>query len=775
MKDSFKRKSPEEMLRMISKLHEGTLKIYIGPISGSGKTYHMLRDGNHLREQGVDVVICAVSTMRRPETVEQLGELERVPSIHWIRRSDGAEMKDLNLDALLVRNPEVVLVDGLAHRNRVGAAHATRLEDIRFLLRHNISVMTTVNVYELEGYTELARQLTGVRAMHTVPADTLELADEVKLIDVTPEALLIRLAEGHLQDHDHKELFRQGNVGILRELALKLVAEGVNESLREHREELGLPVTTGIMERILVSAQYQWSGSIYIQRGHQIARRLNGSLHAVVFRQMKQPLSKEAAVFRRSMIKLVEKIGGQMQELPILHRRYIPAALANYAIEQQITRIVMGHSRRTRWQEIWQGSIINSLLRQLQGVDLLLVADRIACEGERVLPAKVSDAEPRTYRRLSEQEMKEKIGLIRRGTFKIYIGAAPGVGKTYMMLREGNDLLRKGIDVQTGMLETHGRADTVKQIGSLPIVPRVKRLYQGTQLEEMDTEAILQSHPEVVLVDELAHTNVPGGAWHKRYEDVLQLLDAGISVITTVNVQHLESLNDAVEHITGVRVRETVPDRIIQLADEVQLIDVAPEALRQRMREGKIYAADKVPQALANFFRTGNLIALRELALRELADVVDERLEAQQSPRTLRGPWRQEEVVFVCVSNDRHAERLIRRGFRMAYRLKAAWYVHHVHIGTAISCELQEHLSSLEQLTVRLGGYFHIHYSSRLREVPDILAAKAAELKATQLVVGQAKRVWWLNGHRGSGSVVNRLVRLSRHRDVLIVADDDYK
>ncbi|WP_145414794.1 histidine kinase [Paenibacillus xylanexedens] len=777
MEGSFKRKSPEEMLRMISKLQEGTFKIYIGPVSGSGKTYHMLRDGNHLREQGIDVVICAVSTMRRPETVEQLGELERVPSIHWIRSSDGAEMKDLNLDALLVRNPEVVLVDGLAHRNRAGARHATRLEDIRFLLRHNISVITTVNVYELEGYTELARQLTGIKVAYTVPTDTLELADEIKLIDVTPETILSRLAEGHLQGHGSTDVFGHGNLGILRELALKLVAEGVNESLREHREEMGLLATTGIMERILVSAQYHWNGSIYIQRGQQIARRLNGSLHVVVFRQMKQPLTKEATVFRRNMMKMVEKIGGHMEELPVIHRRYIPATLAQYAIKQQITRIVMGHSRRTRWQELWQGSLVNSLLRKLQGVDLLLVADRSAREGERVVPAKVSDTEQKTYRRLSEQEMKEQIGMIRRGTFKIYIGAAPGVGKTYMMLREGNDLLRKGIDVQIGLLETHGRAGTVEQIGSLSIIPRAQSIYQGTRLEEMDTEAILRLHPEVVLVDELAHTNVPGSARQKRYEDVLRLLDAGISVITTVNVQHLESLNDAVEHITGVRVRETVPDRIMQLADEVQLIDVAPEALRQRMREGKIYANAKVEQALANFFKMGNLIALRELALRELADDVDERLESQRAARTLRGPWRREESVFVCVSSDRHAERLIRRGFRMAYRLKASWHVHHVHIGTGMvmTPEVKEHLAGLEQLTVRLGGHFHIHQSARLRDVPGILATKATEAKATQLVVGQAKRVWWLNGHRGSGSVVNQLVRLSRHRDVLIVADDDYK
>ncbi|WP_413406502.1 histidine kinase [Paenibacillus amylolyticus] len=775
MEDSFKRKSPEEMLKMITKLQQGTLKIYIGPVSGSGKTYHMLREGNTLREQGIDVVICAVSTMRRPETVEQLGALERIPSIHWLRQSDDVEMKDLNLDALLARNPEVVLVDGLAHRNREGARYATRLEDIQFLLQNNISVMTTVNVYELEGYTELARQLTGIAAEHTVPADTLELADEVKLIDVTPETILSRLAEGHLKGHEGEAVFRQGNLGILRELALRLVAEGVNESLREHREEMGITVTTGIMERILVSTQYHWNGSIYIRRGQQIAKRLNGDLCAVVFRNMKQPLTKEAIVFRRNMIKLVEKFGGHMEELSILHRRYIPSTLARYAMEHQITRIVMGHSRRTRWQELWQGSVVNSLLRRLRSVDLFLVADRAAREGERVVPAKVNDVESLTYRRLSEQEMKEQIGQIQRGTFKIYIGAAPGVGKTYMMLREGNDLLRKGIDVQIGLLETHGRAETVEQMGHLSVIPRAKRVYQETRLEEMDTEAILHLCPEVVLVDELAHTNVPGSVRQKRYEDILLLLNAGISVITTMNVQHLESLNDAVEHITGVRVRETVPDRIIQMADEVQLIDVAPQALRQRMREGKIYATAKVEQALANFFKIGNLIALRELALRELADDVDERLETQQAKITLRGPWRRQEAVFVCVSSDRHAERLIRRGFRMAFRLKAIWHVHHIHIGESMSDEVKCHLEALEQLTIRLGGQFHIHHSPRLRDIPEILARKASEARATQLVVGQARRVWWLNGYRGSGSVVNRLVRLSRHLDVLIVADYDYE
>lgn len=328
-------------------------------------------------------------------------------------------------------------------------------------------------------------------------------------------------------------------------------------------------------------------------------------------------------------------------------------------------------------QELWQGSIVGDILKQTKNVDIFVVADRAETEGERILPAKTREehgaAEP--YRRLSEAEVEQQIGRIRRGRFKVYIGAAPGVGKTYTMLREGNDLRKKGIDVRIGLLETHGRDETTAQVGALPSFSRAVLDYRGTQLEEMDTASILARNPEVVLVDELAHTNMPGSKHKKRYEDVLEILEAGISVISTMNIQHLESLNDAVEQITGVRVRETVPDFILRQADEVELIDVAPKALQQRMREGKIYAMDKVDQALGNFFKTGNLIALRELALRELADDVDERLESWQRRDPLRGGANREEMIFVGVTLSSGAERLIRRGFRIAYRLKASWHV----------------------------------------------------------------------------------------------------
>lgn len=768
--DSFKRKTPEEILYSISKLHRGTLKIYIGPVSGSGKTYHMLREGHTLKQQGIDIVICAVSTLQRPETVEQLGDLERVPSIHWSK--DGVELKDLNLDALLERNPEVVLVDGLAHRNHPDARFPTRLEDIKFLLSHDISVITTVNVYELEGYTEIAHKLTGIEVKHTVPTDTLELADEVRLIDVTPETVLNRLAEGHLKVNKDISVFKHGNLGVLRELALRLVAEDVNDSLEEHREEMGLIGPSGATERILVTAQYHWNGSIYVRRGQQIAKRLNGELVVVTFRNFKKPLSKEATTFRRSMIKLVEKVGGGFEELSSPNRRCISKILVKYATQHNVTRIVMGHTKHTRWQEFWQGSIVNDLLKITKNIDVFLVADRSEHEGERILPANLKpNKELHKYRRLSEQEVAEKIDYIKRGKFKVYIGAAPGVGKTYMMLRDGNDHLKKGIDVQIGLLETHNRKETIAQIGSLKVIPRQKILYQSLTMEEMDTKAIIRSSPEVVLVDELAHTNVPGSKNKKRYEDVIEILDAGISVITTVNVQHLESLNDAVEQITGIRVRETVPDSILRMADEVQLIDVSPEALQQRMRDGKIYAMTKVDQALNHFFKTGNLIALRELALREIADDVDERLESLERKNSLRGPWRRKEVIFVCVNITPHAERLIRRGFRTAYRLKAALYVNYVQVGGTFSEELKLRLEALERLTVRLGGKFIVHVSQNPKEIPNVLSSKADEVETTQLVIGQSKlsfreELW-------KGSVVNQLIRLSRHMDVLIVADYD--
>ncbi|MBW5446293.1 histidine kinase [Cohnella sp. CFH 77786] len=767
----FRRKTPEELLYSIYKIQRGRLKVYIGAVSGTGKTYHMLREGQSLKEQGIDVVLCAVSTMRRPETVEQTAGLDRVPSIHWMKGSE--EKKDLDLDALLMRNPEVVLVDGLAHRNRQGAKHPTRWDDIQALLGHGISVITTVNVYELEEMSELAYKLTGIKPEATIPADTLELADEVRLIDVSPEKILKRLEEGNLGGIKDPGLFKRGNVGKLRELALRLMAEDVNESLEKHREEEGLLGPSGAAERILVSAQYVWNGSIYIRRGQQIAKRLGGDMRVVTFVRPGKPLSADSAAFKRSIVKLAEKVGAEFEELPVASRRQVPAILVRYAMENNVTRIILGHSKMTPLQEFWKGSIVNGILKRIKNVDVFFVADRADHEGERVLPAimKQRSDGSASYRRLSEQEVEQKIGRIKRGRFKVYIGASPGVGKTYMMLREGNDLLGKNIDVCIGLLETHGRKETIAQVGELQTVPRAVIDYRGVMLEDMDVPAIIARRPEVVLIDELAHTNVPGSKNKKRYEDVLEILEAGISVISTLNVQHLESLNDAVEQITGVRVRETVPDSILHMADEVELIDVAPKTLQDRMREGKIYAPNKVDQALGNFFKTGNLIALRELALREIADDVDERLESWERNGSLRGPWRKREVIFVGVTASPNSERLIRRGFRIAHRLKADWHVLYVHAGETRGSDLENRLAALHDLTFRLGGNFAVERVASRNRIPDVLLSKANEYRSTQMIVGQSNRGWWSSLFRKS--VVRAVLRRGRHMDVLVVADYD--
>lgn len=423
----YKRKSPEEILYSIYQLQRGRLKIIIGSVSGSGKTYHMLEEGKLLKHQGIDVVISAVSTMGRAETVQQLGDLERVPSIHWWK--DGKEEKDLPLEALLERNPEVLLVDGLAHRNREGARFPTRLEDIRYLMDQGISVITTINVYELAGMGERIYEMTGIRAEDTVPLNTLEFADEVRLIDVSPETILKRMEEGVLGEGAHRPS-PAGNLGVLRELSLRLMAEGVNDSLEKHREAEGLIGPSGATERILVSAQYHWNGSLYIRRGQQIAKRLNGDLIIVTFLVRGRPLTKDQQVFKRSILKLTERINARFEELEVIRLRLLPSLLVRYAIQNNVTRIVMGHSQKSRWQEKWHGSIASRVLRRTRNIDVFLMADRAERDGERILPVRSAPKgteEP--FHRLTSQELEQRIEKIRRGTFKVYIGAAPGVGK----------------------------------------------------------------------------------------------------------------------------------------------------------------------------------------------------------------------------------------------------------------------------------------------------------------------------------------------------------
>ena len=365
-----------------------------------------------------------------------------------------------------------------------------------------------------------------------------------------------------------------------------------------------------------------------------------------------------------------------------------------------------------------------------------------------------------------------------RARLRVYIGAAPGVGKSYKMLEDAHELRRQGLDVVVGFIEPHGRADTLALVGDLEQVPLRALTYRGVTLTEMDADAIKARRPQVVVVDELAHTNAPGSAREKRYQDVLDLLDAGLNVITAVNIQHIESLNDAIAATTGVRVRETIPDWVLKRADEVVNVDVSVETLRARLRQGKIYDAAKIEQALANFFRKGNLTALRELALRQLASDQAGKAQKYRAREGLERPVIPEKVMVAMASRG-SARNLLRVGSRIAGRFATDWFAVYVETpkGEPGRIKPEDHVALGDNIRFarQLGAKVVKLKGSR---VADLLVEFAKREGITHVVFGQSARSRWdLAIH---GSIVDRFLRDVRNATVQIVpvrtdqaADDD--
>jgi two-component system sensor histidine kinase KdpD len=371
----------------------------------------------------------------------------------------------------------------------------------------------------------------------------------------------------------------------------------------------------------------------------------------------------------------------------------------------------------------------------------------------------------------------------RHGRLRVYLASAAGAGKTYTMLNEGHRRESRGTDVVVGYVETHGRAQTQAQLGDLEVIPRKKVTYRGVTLEEMDTEAIIARHPKVVLIDELAHTNVPGSRHVKRYQDVEEILDAGIDVVTTLNIQHLESLNDLVASITGVRVRETLPDWILDQADEVELIDISPYALRQRMRHGNIYPPDRIEPALNNFFREGNLTALRELALRRTAEKTEEQLQQYMTEHGITEMRPATERVLVGFDARPHTREVIRDAWRLAHALRAdllaisiqpegylaftskliGWLKYRGDVKRYREVALR-HLEEHALLAEDLGAEV---IRMKSRDIAKTLVEVAKERQVTQLVLGQPARSPWEELIRGS--IINRVLRMSSDIDIHLV------
>jgi two-component system, OmpR family, sensor histidine kinase KdpD len=355
---------------------------------------------------------------------------------------------------------------------------------------------------------------------------------------------------------------------------------------------------------------------------------------------------------------------------------------------------------------------------------------------------------------LSVEDLLHEIKYAKESPLRIYLGAAPGVGKTYRMLQDGNALKKKGVDVVVGYVEPHERPDTVSQIGELEIIAPKAIEYKGVTLREMDTEAVIARRPEIVLVDELAHTNAPGSNHAKRYEDIEDILAAGIAVFSTCNVQHLESVHDMVERMTGVEVKERVPDSFFALAREMVIVDVTPEELLERMRQGKIYPVDRIERSLKGFFSRSNISMLRELALRELANDVEQKDKEARHETNTPGTAPSGEKVLVAIPATAAALQLIRYGSRMAGRMNAKWIAAFVESEGTVSEERAATLREALALARSLGATV---VQLRGRDIADTLVDFGHQEGVTQFVIGATQRAWWKR--LMSRSVVSELLK----------------
>jgi two-component system, OmpR family, sensor histidine kinase KdpD len=368
-----------------------------------------------------------------------------------------------------------------------------------------------------------------------------------------------------------------------------------------------------------------------------------------------------------------------------------------------------------------------------------------------------------------EQKDLEKHTARNRGKLKVFIGAVPGVGKTYRMLSEAHRRIERDEDVVIGYVETHGRPATAELLEGLERLPLKQIEYRGKTFQELDTAAVINRKPEWVLVDELAHTNVPGTVHAKRWQSIEEIIDAGINVISTVNIQHVESLNDVVFEITGIRVRETVPDSVLENADEVELVDLTPEAVINRLKRGDIYHEGKIAQALANFFRKGNIVALRELALRLTADEVDEQLHQYMDTHKMDQGKAAREYIVVAIEPKLLSLKLVRRGYRLARRTQGEFSCIFVKTpGSALGKREQEILDEVRELARNLGA--------ELITLPgDSVAEEIVKyvngFGATMIVMGQSARSRMEEVVKGS--IINKIMRETKNVDIVVVADSD--
>lgn len=594
------------------------LVVYIASAPGSGKTRRLLEDARRLTAAGKRVAIGWIETKGRPELERLAAGLPRIPPRN-VNIGD-AFFEDFDYDAAVAERPDVIVLDELAHDNLGNAPHAKRWQDALALKESGISVIGAFNVQHVESVAPTAEALIGHAVRETIPMSFLQAADEVVALDVSPPLLRGRVRAGKIVNQDDvgralEGIFKEQTLYMLRELLLRTIDTLTLPAVKAGRTSMAAAF-------VLPDVEPQ----AYLKRTSALAKALDLGLEVVP----------APGADRATLERLAREVGGEM-----LRDSVEPRTIARDGLRAALVAIPRGRAA-------------TQLANQPLPCDLFISGLKQTYLGEN--PARSP------YSQTAGDRLK-----VGYGKLVVYLGAAAGAGKTYAMLDRAHQLQTDGVDVVAGYVETHGRKETAELLDGLEVIPTKNTSENGITYKEFDRDALIARNPEVALIDELAHTNAPGSIAPKRFQDVLAVLRAGIDVITTLNIQHLEGLGDTILRLTNTIVRETLPDGILTLADEVILIDVTPETLRQRLREGKIYPPDRCEAALTNFFRTENLLALRELALREA-------LRASVRERVV-SPF---DRILLAIGSRNVDLPMIARAGRIAARLAIEFVIAHV-------------------------------------------------------------------------------------------------
>ncbi|MBI2996644.1 MAG: hypothetical protein HYY52_08095 [Candidatus Melainabacteria bacterium] len=700
-----KRLEPDEILKQIVKLSSGRHKIFLGMAPGVGKTYRMLEEANELKKKGADIVIGYIEFQNRPENQRLLESFEIIPRKPY--KINNTNFYDLDLETIIERKPITVIIDELAHHNIPGSLNQKRYQDVQELLKAGISVFSTLNVHQLESITPIVEKNLGIKISETVPDWVINQADEIVLVDIPIDELYSRLNSKRIYSkeqlkHALKNFFKRNNLNLLRDLALSILAERVDIEVVSEK------LKAKIKERILVSIAPEESSLTVINQVGDMRKSFHADLDILCI--LKEPYSEVSGVNGAK-----DKVINKLRETAKLNKgNLFPIKDIKKDIEEEIIHFAkLNRITHIAIQRSFSKPSIFKLLEKTTNIDFLLIGNKT---DENILQT----AEMQKSKTSTTQEQ------IKYGKLKIYIGMAPGVGKTYKMLQDAEELYKQGIKILLGVIDTHGRPETAKLMEGLPTLPLKLIEHKEKYLQEFDLEAAILAKPDLILVDELAHTNVPGSINKKRYQDVQYLLRAGINVVSTVNIQHIESLNNIVEEVTGIKVRETVPDWVISHASEIVLIDLSPETLQERLKAGKVYSLDKIEQALTHFFQKKNLIALRELSLREVAESV----EHEMFPKIKKTK------ILSLIDINPDTLRLVRKSARIANKLQAELIIMHITKSTKkLSEERKLAIIELEQLIVELGGDFRLVESKNI--IDEVINAEK-KIKPHYIVIGES-------------------------------------